>query len=95
MISSGRPAVTSASSRSRYAVNRRLRARSTSIPTLSNSSYDVRTGLIAKIGGFDTCHASADRGGRDSGAISNRVACSVLHQPSNRGRSPPWCRSCT
>ena len=27
-------------------------------------------------------------GGRDSGVISNRVDASVLHQPSNRGRSP-------
>ena len=57
------------------------------MPTWSKISSDVRTGPIEKIGGFEICHASAVAGGRDSGVISNRVDASVLHQPSNRGRS--------
>ena len=77
-------------------MSRTLRSRSAVMPTLSNSSSDVRTGPIAKIGGLEICHASTVAGGRDTGAISNRVAGSVLHQPSNRGQvGSPRCRSCT
>ena len=57
------------------------------MPTSSKSSSEVRTGPIAKIGGLEICQASAVAGGRDTGVISNRVAASVLHQPSKRGRS--------
>ena len=57
------------------------------MPTLSKISSEVRTGPIAKIGGLEICHASAVAGGRETGAISKRVAASVLHQPSKRGRS--------
>ena len=73
-----------------------LRARSVSIPTLSKIRREVRTGPMEKIGGLEICQASAEAGGRDTGAISNRVSGSVLHQPSNRGRwGSSTCRSWT
>ncbi len=45
-------------------MSRMLRSRNAVIPTLSNSSSDVRSGLIARIGGLEICHASALAGGR-------------------------------
>ena len=42
---------------------------------------------MAKMGGLDSAQASAVAGGSETGAIWNRVASRVVHQPSNRGRS--------
>src|SRR5262245_14930477 len=71
-----------------------LRSRSAGMPTASKISSEVRTGPIEKIGGLELCHASALGGGVATGAILNRVAGSVLHQPSNLGNdSSSRCRS--
>ena len=66
------------------------------MPTSSKICNDASTGAIARIGGLDSCQASAVSTGSTTGPIANRVASLVLHQPCSFGsvRSARW-RRCT